>query len=69
MKRCESCKYWSELLKSAPLGICKSEKFVYYSLDCPKELKTDDRLEYGDYEGYGASFATGPKFGCVHHSG
>lgn len=68
-KMCETCKHWKRSPESymrSDYGSCESDKFVYSAWIEHEELP-DDGLEYGDYEGYSASFTTASKFGCVHH--
>lgn len=66
MKTCDCCKYWDDckdpewIKYKGNHGICSCEKFVE-SVEVPK-----DGLAYCDYEGWSASFLTGPKFGCIH---
>lgn len=79
---CSTCKWWSEPeLEDRYIDTEDNYKYKFYShrrCVCPKVVDTSemayrewDKLPvdvavYSDREGYGASFRTGPGFGCVH---
>jgi len=69
-KLCKTCFYWHQrkpvhyLPKRVVCGDCSCEKFIY--IGSPSSPYSIDSLLYWDAEGYDASFATGPEFGCVH---
>jgi len=64
-KRCKTCFYWHQnkrnyhALTGGVYGKCSCGKFIYREDFCfPYAI---DQLIYWDYEGYNASFATGPE--------
>jgi len=69
-KLCKTCLYWHKYKSSD----CIPGGEVYGRCDCGKFIYVDDFsppypvdiLLYWDYEDYGANFATGPEFSCVH---
>jgi len=69
-KLCKTCFYWHQLESDYYLsggvgyGDCVCGKLIYKDGSCP--LYATDQLIYWDYEGYDASIATGPEYGCVH---
>jgi hypothetical protein len=60
---CDQCRYWTVGLKNGRIGNCACEKFDYPT---EERLPAIDGVMYSDWEGGGASFSTGPKFGCIH---
>lgn len=58
--RCGSCAHWQQSQGNITTGKCNSSKFV------ENESPDLDGVSYEDYEGYQASFSTGPLFGCIH---
>jgi hypothetical protein len=69
---CEDCK-WRDETKSAGRYLdakgyagCKNSKFLYgYEKEDLEKLGLDG-FQYVDGEYWSASFAVGPKFGCIH---
>jgi len=69
-KLCKTCFFWHQNERNyytpegEVYGSCVCGKFICPSDFCPPY--TTDQLIYWDYREYGASFATGPEFGCIH---
>ena len=70
--KCKNCIHWKKHEPEGKnnyllfAGDCDSEKFIYSEELNFGEKPQDDMMEYGDFEGYSASFYTGPEFGCIH---
>jgi len=72
--RCKDCDFWlgkyffeSDYYtgeeKTGPVPNCSHPKWVEASKE---EVPPSDGVHYWDFEDYGAMFATGPEFGCIH---
>lgn len=71
---CSTCSFWkrgdSETVHSNHFGTCSHPAFIYLGdiPDSTRETQRPDSFVYWDSEDYNASFATGERFGCIHHS-
>lgn len=66
MNTCDTCKWWNE-------GLCSNPKLTddsvagYKYMDRPNPDPDPSHACAGASDMYGQFFATGPKFGCIHH--
>lgn len=77
MKTCDTCRWWGNTDRENSYFADPGSGFR--RCNCPRvaynrsmvhgggDVFAKNALAYGDYEGYAATVATGPKFGCVLH--
>ena len=64
-KTCKTCKWWGGWSSFPTHAPCRNKKFIYKG---DSDEFDKDTLVYWDVEAYGAGFATGEGFGCIHWS-
>lgn len=76
MKTCSTCKFWGKQLDWFEPRDCVDVRFCQHPMVCQHNygirqntIMTQSGVYTMDEGGCTGEFATGPKFGCLHHEG